>query len=212
MCDRALDDSVALPIDPDAILEDLDRRVQLAAPHLYVASVGPKRLDSRFNHLLAEAMRADDRAKIQVVVPRDQRLVSHRAETGALAQKEHHTLRIENALRFPQQALGICKVHRRPGSLQMLHQRCVLGVGECQAAPPNRRAVTAATRRSAPKDALSGDCGTISGRQAKLRLVSPAIAERHAPGLTRAGHRAEGSAPRSSGTVRSNGPVWPPGR
>jgi hypothetical protein len=43
---------------------------------------------------------ANDRAEIQVIVPRDQGVISDGSEAGALAKEKDDAVRVKNPLRF----------------------------------------------------------------------------------------------------------------
>ena len=92
MSDRTLDDSVALPVDPNSVLHDLDRGVESVRDDLDIAPDSTKRFDRGRNVILAKVVQADNRAEVQIVVPRNQRLISNRAETSPLAKKKNYAL------------------------------------------------------------------------------------------------------------------------
>ena len=90
--DRTFDDPVALPIDPNSVLHDLDRGVEPVRDDFDIAPVSAKRFDRGRNVILAKVVQADDRAEVQIVIPRNQCLISNSAETRALAKKKDYTL------------------------------------------------------------------------------------------------------------------------
>ena len=101
MRDRSFDYAVTLPINPDPIFHDLDGGVEAFPVDLDVTPDCPERLDRGFDRVFGEAMHVDDRAEVQVVVPRDQCVIPHRTQASTLPQEENHTVFVEDLLRFP---------------------------------------------------------------------------------------------------------------
>ena len=61
--------------------------------------------------LFGKTVHADHRADIHVIVPLDEGVIPHSAQTSTMAQKKGHSESIQDLFRFFQQRLGSGHVH-----------------------------------------------------------------------------------------------------
>ena len=125
---RAFDYSIALPVDSDSIFHDLHRGIQAIAKHLDITAIRAECFHDGLDHVLRKAVQAHDRAEVEIVVPRNQRVISNSTQASALAEEEDNAMVVEDLFRFEQQLFGVRQIHRRDRPLDRLHEGCIFRV------------------------------------------------------------------------------------